>query len=164
MTFIRACQHIDNFTAGHETRLKRVGEQRLAYPDQHIEADNRLSWYLGRLDETYGDEAFYVHLSRDPDQVAQSYARRNSFGIMKALREGVLLGGEAELSAEDLARDYVHTVEANIRHFLRDKSRVLDVRLHRIHDDFARFWEAIGAEGDRQAALAEWSIRYNAST
>lgn len=164
MTFIRACQHIDNFTAGHETRLKRVGEQRLAYPDQHIEADNRLSWYLGRLDETYGDEAFYVHLSRDPDQVAQSYARRNSFGIMKTLREGVLLGGEAELSAEDLARDYVHTVEANIRHFLRDKSRVLDVRLHRIHDDFARFWEAIGAQGDRQAALAEWSIRYNAST
>ena len=49
-TFIKACQHIRNYTALHESRANRIAEQRLAYPRDHIEADNRLSWFLGRLD------------------------------------------------------------------------------------------------------------------
>jgi hypothetical protein len=43
-TFIRAYKHISNFTSGHETRARLLGEARLNYPDHHIEADNRLSW------------------------------------------------------------------------------------------------------------------------
>lgn len=162
-TFIRACERIDNYSAGHESRLKKIGEQRLAYPRNHIEADNRLSWYLGRLHERYGDDAFYVHLRRDMQQVAASYAKRRDFGIMKALREGVLLGGEEGQSDLELARDYVHTVDANIRHFLQDKTHVMRIELASVLDDFPRFWSAIGAQGDLQAALAEWNIRYNAS-
>ena len=53
-TWIRACTHIDNFSAGHETRSHLSGDARLDYPDRHIEADNRLSWLLGRLDRQYG--------------------------------------------------------------------------------------------------------------
>jgi len=44
---------------------------------------------------------------------------------------------------------------ANIKYFLRDKSRVMRVSVETIEDDFARFWDWIGAEGDRAAALAE---------
>lgn len=163
MTFIRACQHINNYSAAHESRLKLIGEQRLQYPPQHIEADNRLAWYLGRLEQAYGDRAFYVHLRRDLQATAVSYAKRRDFGLMKAFREGILLGGEAGQSDFDLAMDCMITVEANIRHFLENKTQKMDVWLETAAEDFPRFWQAIGAEGDLAAALAEWQVKYNAS-
>jgi hypothetical protein len=162
-TFIRACEHIDNYSAGHETRIHLAGASRLDYAQDHIEADNRLCWMLGRLDERYGDDAFYVHLYRDREATAGSFARRMDFGIMQAWREGVLLGGEETASPLELARDYVDSVEANIRLFLRDKSHCLEVRLEQAARDFAGFWGAIGARGDLEAALAEWQVRHNAS-
>lgn len=162
-TFIRACRHIENYTAAHESRLKKIGEQRLDYPPDHIEADNRLCWYLGRLDEKYGDEAFYVHLTRDPVATAASYAKRRDFGIIRAWREGVLLGGEQGQDDRALAQDCIDTMEANIRHFLRNKTRTLSVRLESVRQDFTDFWHAIDARGDLQDALAEWEIKYNAS-
>ena len=90
-TFIKACQHIDNYTASHESRIGIPGSARLEYPDQHIEADNRLSWFLGRLDREYGDNAFYVHLQREAEATRQSFARRSQYGIMRAYREGIYL-------------------------------------------------------------------------
>jgi hypothetical protein len=72
---IRAFAHATNYTAGHETRSDVV-DGRLDYPDAHIEADNRLAWFLGSLDRHYGDEPCYVHLSRDPADVAASFVRR----------------------------------------------------------------------------------------
>jgi len=161
-TFIRACAHIDNFSAGHESRIQLSGANRLAYPEQHIEADNRLCWLLGRLDRRFGRAAYYVHLRRDPQAVIASFAGRGDFGIMRAWREGVLLGGAGQ-DPEELAADYLETVEANIELFLRDKPHRMQVRLETVHRDFARFWEWIGARGDRAAALAEWRVRYNAS-
>ncbi|MEJ1383421.1 MAG: hypothetical protein RPV21_03475, partial [Candidatus Sedimenticola sp. (ex Thyasira tokunagai)] len=53
-TFIEACRHITNYSAAHESRIQLIGDRRLAYPQNHIEADNRLSWLLGRLEHTYG--------------------------------------------------------------------------------------------------------------
>ncbi|MCU7891439.1 MAG: hypothetical protein KZQ78_07430, partial [Candidatus Thiodiazotropha sp. (ex Ustalcina ferruginea)] len=93
-TFIQACQHITNFTAGHESRSTLTGEQRLAYPANHIEADNRLCWLLGHLDRQFGNNAIYVHLSRDRQGSANSFVKRADYGIMKAYREGLLLGGQ----------------------------------------------------------------------
>ena len=72
-TFIKACSHITNYSSAHESLSTRTGKQRLNYPENHIEADNRLSWLLGRLDNTYGDDAFYVHLNRNiEDTIASS--------------------------------------------------------------------------------------------
>ncbi|MCU0840610.1 MAG: hypothetical protein MUC79_02680 [Thiobacillaceae bacterium] len=162
-TFIQACRHITNFTAGHETRVRLIGAARLAYPDQHIEADNRLAWMLGRLDRVHGDNARYVHLRRDPLTTAASFARRAAFGIMKAYREGILLEGEPGQSAEEIALDYLDTVEANIDLFLRDKQQRMDFRLEHAKRDFRAFWAWIGAQGDLEQALAEWDRRHNAS-
>ncbi len=72
-TFIEACHHIANYTSAHESRSSLLGAERLAYPAQHIEADNRLSWLLGRLDAAYGDSAFYVHLQRNHPDTAASF-------------------------------------------------------------------------------------------
>ena len=161
-TFIRACRHIDNYSAAHESRLRLTGPQRLAYPADHIEADNRLSWLLGRLERAYGDDAFYVHLRRERDASARSFARRADFGIMQAYREGILLGGQGQ-DAEEIALDYLDTVESNIALFLDGKTRVMDFRLEHARQDFRRFWQAIDATGDLERALAEWDVRYNAS-
>ena len=163
MTFIQACKHIANFTALHESRLTYTGVQRLNYPENHIEADNRLSWILGRLDKQYGDKAFYVHLSRDINTTADSFARREAFGIMKAYKEGVLLGG-AEQTAQEIALDYIETVESNITLFLKDKTNKMDFKLESAKKDFEKFWDTIAAEGNLPAALSEWDINYNSSS
>lgn len=162
-TFIRACSHITNYTALHESRCGMVGNERLNYPINHIEADNRLSWFLGRLDRAYGDDAFYVHLSRERNTTAESFTRREEFGIMNAYRNGILLGLEGEPAARDIALDYLATVEANIACFLKDKSQQMAFQLEQAKGDFTTFWQRIGAEGDLDAALAEWDIRHNAS-
>jgi hypothetical protein len=162
-TFIRACSHITNYTALHESRCGMIGTERLNYPDNHIEADNRLSWFLGRLDQKYGDEAFYVHLSRERDATAESFARRSEFGIMQAYRNGILLELKGEPSAHELALDYLDTIESNIDYFLKDKNNTMEFKLELAQRDFTTFWQRIAAQGDLKAALTEWEQRYNAS-
>ena len=163
-TFIRACQHITNYTSAHESLLTETGSGRLDYADNHIEADNRLSWLLGRLDETFGDNAFYVHLSRNPGETADSFSRRIDFGILKAYEQGILLHSQHRLPARDIAMDYIETVESNIRLFLKDKSNTMDISLKTIKADFQQFWKRINARGDLEKALKELESNYNAST
>jgi hypothetical protein len=162
-TFIKACQHITNYTAAHESLLDRTGTQRLDYPDDHIEADNRLSWFLGRLDKKYADNAVYVHLKREPESVAASFSKRIDYGILKAYEQGVLLHNKHRQSAHDIALDYISTVETNIELFLKDKSKKIDVSVETVKTDFTRFWKMIGAEGNLEQALEEWTINYNSS-
>lgn len=162
-TFIKACQHMTNYSAGHESLLDRIGEQRLAYPDKHIEADNRLCWFLGRLDQRYGDTACYVHLSRNREDTADSFSKRIDFGIMQAYEQGILMHDDHHIAAHDLAHDYLDTVDSNIRCFLKDKSNTITVSLESIDTDFQAFWQHIGAQGDFQSAYDEWNRRYNAS-
>jgi hypothetical protein len=164
-TITRACSHITNYSSAHESLNSRVGADRLAYPDNHIEADNRLSWFLGRLDDAYGDSAFYVHLRRDDLATARSMLDRWNFGIMKAYRQTVLYAAaraNPEMDPVDICLDYCHTVNANIELFLRDKSRKMNFRMESYATDFPEFWQRIGATGDYDAALAEWGIKHNA--
>lgn len=164
-TFGRAVAHCSNFTSGQETRNHLIGPDRFAYPDHHIEIDNRLSWSLGKLDQTYGDAPFYVHLLRDPETVAQSFVTRHKYGMMKAWREGILakhFNRAPDTPLIDVARDLVETVTANITAFLKDKSKVRVVQVEQIDQDFPAFWTWIGATGDLGAAMAEWQVRHNA--
>ncbi|NOQ89978.1 MAG: hypothetical protein GQ549_03430 [Gammaproteobacteria bacterium] len=162
-TFTKACQHITNYTAAHESLLSQLGENRLSYPDQHIEVDNRLSWFLGRLDQHYGDNAFYVHLKREPEAVISSFSRRIDFGILKAYEQGILMHNQHRAQSEDIARDYVETVNTNINLFLKDKTQVIDVNLESIEQGFTEFWSRIKAQGKLDEALKEWGTSYNAS-
>ena len=160
-TFVKACNHVTNYSAGHETRARLVGAAKFAYPADHIEADNRLSWHLGRLEAAFGDDAFYVHLHRDRAAVIASYAQRWAAvgGIMPAYRNGVLRAGPNSRLAT--AEDFVATVEANITRFLRDKSKTMSVAAEEAADWFPTFWQRIGAAGDIERAMAEWTHRHN---
>ena len=162
-TFIKACEHITNFSAGHETRSRLLGAARLAFPANHIEADNRLSWFLGRLHGKYGDNAFYVHLRRSDADTARSFANRYDNGIMVAYRNGILKGVSQSADPLEVSLDYCDTVNRNVEHFLEDKSDQMAFTLENAKKDFRRFWLRIGAEGDLEAALGEWDVAYNST-
>lgn len=162
-TIIKACQHITNYTCAHESRSGIIGQEHFDYPKNHIEADNRLSWLLGRLDRTYGDDAFYVHLKRDDSETAHSFTKRHSSGIIKAYRADILMGLPVEIPPMSVALDYCDTVNSNIELFLKDKNQKMEIRLDVIDEGFVKFWQAIGAEGDIDAALEEFKTCYNVS-
>lgn len=162
VTITRACDHISNYTNSHESRSQMYGEERLNYPENHIEIDNRLSWLLGRLDEKYGDDAFYVHLKRDENATAASFVKRYRKGIMKGYQK-ILHGLPWNADKHAVALDYCHTVNSNIATFLKTKSKTMQMDIENGKEDFARLWGLIGAEGDQEKALSEFEIRHNAS-
>jgi hypothetical protein len=164
LTFAEACRHITNYTSGHETRVGLVGADRLAYPDRHIEVDDRLAWLLGRLEDAYGDDAFYVHLRRDEQATAASRARRWNKPLMRAYRNGILWDVSPDVGRVALALDLNHTVTRNIELFLRDKSHTMRIDIEAAARTFPEFWSRIGAEGDLQAALEELRARHHLGT
>ncbi len=163
-TFIRACSHITNFSSAHESRTHLLGPERFNYPDNHIEADNRLSWLLGRLDKFYGNDAFYVHLKRNARDTATSFVRRYSGGIIKAYRgNGILMRLPEQSDPMSVCLDYCDTVNSNIESFLKDKSKKMEFSLEQAKEDFPQFCDWIGAELNMDTALLEFNIRYNSS-
>jgi len=162
-TFIKACEHITNFTAGHETRCRLVGEDRLAFAPNHIEADNRLSWILGRLDRRFGNHAYYVHLHRSEKATAKSFVNRFHSGIMRSYTRGVLMTPESRYSQMEIAHDYCQTIASNIELFLKDKTHTMSFSLENAEENFRQFWQWIAAEGDLEAALSEWRTSHNAT-
>ena len=164
VTFTRACEHATNFTAGHESRVKLLGEERLNFPANHIEADNRLAWLLGRLDARFGRDACYVHLRRDREQCARSHNRRwERGGMMHAYARALLRRRERRERHLDVCHDYLLTVEQNIELFLKDKPHRMEVQLEDLPETFPTFWRWIGAEGDLDAALRELETLHNAA-
>lgn len=164
LTFAEACRHATNFSSGHETRVGLVGTARLAYPDQHIEIDNRLAWFTGRLEAAFGDTAYYVHLRRDDEATAASHVKRWNKPAVRAYRNGILWDVDPEIERMELARDLNHTMNSNIELFLRDKSKTMRIDIERATDVFPAFWQAIGAEGNLAAAVAEFGTRHHAGT
>jgi len=159
---------MENYTSGHETRSRLLGDNRFEYPDNHIEADNRLSWFTGILDEKFGDNALYIHLVRDENEIAKSYLRRFKSGrsIVNHFAEGILMlekGNIDSKTEQRVANMYVHTVNSNIEHFLKDKTNTVTISLKNIKSDFRDLWKQIGAKGNLNRALAEFDIRHNKS-
>ena len=62
-----------------------------------------------------------------------------------------------------VAIDYCHTVNENISFFLRDKNQKMEFNLESYKKDFLEFWKRIGAKGDFEAAISEFSVKHNAS-
>jgi len=159
-TFVRACAHFTNYTAGHETRSRDLGPARLDYPSGHIEADNRLAWFLGRLEQRYGDDAFYVHLKRTPEKVAESYDQRwdHRFSLISGYNRSILMKTDFN---RGVALDMVDTITANIDVFLESKSQVIKIDIDAPQEGFDEFAKRIGAQGDISAALEEFKVTHN---
>lgn len=163
-TFARACDHIQNYSTSHERKIDKL-YKRVEYPDKHIEVDNRLSWFLGRLDKKYGDDAYYVHMKRDKMETAKSFSSQYERGIIKAYKKQILWRVDERSLADplDVCKHYCDTINENINSFLNDKTNKMVFQLESSKDDFKNFWKQIGAEGNLVDALQEWDKKYNAS-
>lgn len=183
-TFAAAAAHATNFTAAHESRIN-VLQGRLDYPDQHIEVDNRLSWFTGSLARAYPD-AFYVHLSRDKNATVDSYLRRFRDGwpltgrlrtdLVRAFRQQRKLSITDGFAHSILYRDapwpksetrdvvqlMVETMNDNIENFLIGRDH-MSIDIDSAAESFPRFWREIGAEGDLNSALSTFGVRHNAT-
>jgi hypothetical protein len=141
-----------------------IGPERFDYPEDHVEADNRLSWFLGELGRRHPD-AYYVHLRRDRQATAESYAARANApfraSMYRAFAHGIVMSTEDWSDAVEVAGFYVDTVTANIEAFLEGR-RSETMWLERAGDAFPGFLDRIGAEGDLDASVAEWQVRHNA--
>ena len=107
-----------------------------------------------------------MHLTRDPEAVAASFAARAGQGILRAYRTDILARSRARAPGRPLieeCRDYVATVTANIEAYLAGKSHVLPMALETIEDDFETFADWIGCGGDLTAARQAIRIRHNAT-
>lgn len=161
-TFIEACKHIENFTSSHESKFGVIGPKKMDYPVNHVEADNRITWVLGRLEKAYGDNAFYVHLKRDKDKVVSSLLKRYGTGIINAYARHIVTAYHNNDPVE-ICQDYYETVNSNIEAFLANKTNKMDFNLENAQSDFRLFWSKIGAVGDINKALDEWIVKYNSS-
>ena len=163
VTFAKACEHFSNFTSGHETRVTKLGDDRTDFPSGHIEVDNRLAWFLGRLQAKYGDRAFYVHLTRDEAEVGASYDRRwhHHGSLIQAFDQGVM---RHELPHEHAGGELARTINENIRSFLRDKPHQMTIDIRDIQKRFPEFIERVGAAGDLETAIAEFDNQHNATS
>ena len=182
-TFARACDHITNFSSGHETNIAAI-DDRLRYPDQHIEVDSRLAWFLGELGATYPEAVVYVHLLRDDDAVVRSYMKRvpdvwsrrgrvvdswrratgrRRLTIGDAFSHGIIM--RQRLNVGELERALhvmVQTINSNIVEFLRNRPHIT-ITIADPEAPFRRFWSLIDARGDLTQAIDEFTVRYNAS-
>jgi hypothetical protein len=88
--------------------------------------------------------------------------------MLFAFASGILQHGSRapdldEQARYEIALQYWDTVNDNIELFLRDKPHQMTMWLHDINDPFRLYWKQIGAQGDLEAALAEWNVRHNAT-
>lgn len=165
-SFIKACEHITNFTASHESRSHLVGKPRFHFPENHIEGDNRLSWQLGELENTFGKNAYYVHLKRDKHAVVKSFMNRFLLpkSMIYAYANAIKKQPPETLDREQkyaICLDYVETVNTNIEVFLKDKPGQMTIELKDFKSDFKAFCKAIEADCDIEKALKEFELKHN---
>jgi hypothetical protein len=100
-------------------------------------------------------------------ETTRSYASRTwRGGIVRAYAEGIILHKPDEAtgySVEEYALDMIDVITANIRHFLKDKSKTMLFPLHRAKELWPVFWRLVRAEGDFEGSLKTWDERHNPS-
>jgi len=163
--FSEACQYATNYTAAHESNVGKMSCARVEYPENHIEIDNRLVWFLPLLEEKYGDNAIYVYLKRDKDLIARSYEERwyLTISIVKAYGYGILMFPRIKKKERyAVCRDYVELSDKLIESFLARQKKVVDVDLGKIKNgEFQKFWNFAGVKGDFELAMKEWDKSHN---
>lgn len=164
-TFAQAASHLPGWTADHETRVSLPLADRVDYPEHHIEADNRLLFYLPQLETRFGDDALYVYLVRDPEKIAQSYAKRwhLTVSVVRAYTHGLRM--IPRVSEDDVlshCRDFVAYADQTFRAFLDRQTNVQFFDIEDAETEFTAFARHLGLDAP-EAALAVWRETHNAN-
>jgi hypothetical protein len=154
-TFARACEHLTNYSVSHNTIREGAGfdhkMRALESKDNHIEVDDRFLW-------------------RDPAKVVRSYTKPRRLHLQGSLLNTFyhgILGTPVEkrkvsvADAEKAGALCVEVINKNIEHFLAGKPHQIFIDIDHPAEKFRRFLEEIGAEGDVDAAVAEFETIYD---
>jgi hypothetical protein len=158
-TLYKACRHIKNYTCGHESNRKKWYS--LEYPDNHIEIDNRLSWFKPELEKNY-PTAMFVHLTRNTPDVINSFKKRSDRGIIKSFIEGVLQSKEENMSDLEIELSIIRYIQCINKMCTSGRVPFLfDIKKY--YCFFPQFCEWINANVDMNKALKEFETHYNKS-
>lgn len=145
-TISMAFSSIDDFTSGHESRVNFLGEERVDYPDNHFECDNRLVWFLPRLTEKYGESGVLVIVNRNRSEIAKSYNYRwGGIGIMRAYSQGILMRRLNENNFE-VCRDYVNNVYEHLDFIKKDWIKVINLDINNPKQGISEILTEVGKE------------------
>ena len=116
----------------------------------------------------YGDDAFYLKLTRNKEKIVNSYLKRKSLnqGILPAFAINIFQQKKWSVSSagyEWAANHYVNTVYDNIDFFLKNKSNFMELDIDSPMESFTKFWQKIEAKGNIENALKEFDKKYNSS-
>lgn len=130
-TFANAFQCIEGYTSLHESQVQRLGEDRIAYPENHLEFDNRLVFFLADLTQKYATSGgVLVIVHRDHHLVAKSYNQRwSKINIMKAWSQGVHLRDLSQ-NTFDVALDFVKYCYRQLDYFKPEWQHVVEIDLN----------------------------------
>ena len=153
VTLAKACEHLDNFTVGHE----EINED-LEYPDNHIAINPQFSIVLDELVAKYPD-AVYVYLERCTDDTAKSFQDLDNGSWL--IHWQALYNTVFPLPTFRAAKAWVRMSKLLITSTL--PSDYIKINLATIKGDFLKFVGAIGGQGNIIAALAELDVKHNAN-
>lgn len=162
--FVAACKHLPNYSASHESRVTEPFATRVTYPDHHIEADNRLLFFLPQLEQRFGDNALYVYMVRDAEKVAASYAKRwfLTISVVRAYTHGLRMIPRINRAQRmDACRDFVAYADATFRLFLSRQRHVVFFDIEHAQRDFAAFAKHLGIDPVPEQARAQWQQIHN---
>lgn len=124
-----ALNEVADYTSSHESRVNELGSERISYPENHIECDNRLTWFLPRLTPKYKDKGILVVIKRDVKSIAKSYNQRwQRIYMMKAYSQGILLRDLKDNNL-DVCEDYVNNVYEQISYHSIAWKNVIEIDL-----------------------------------
>ena len=157
VSFHEACKFITNFGTGHESRSPR-----LEYPRDWIEVSPHLRCCITTLCHRY-PFAKWVHLIREPQACIESLAALDHGEVMQAY--GVLFPSIMDSEQpNDIAYRYYwsenDSIAVQLKSLVTYENR-MTLNLETIKDQWHWFWQWIKADGDLQASLNSWDVRYN---
>lgn len=154
VSFRVACSFMTNYTTGHETKCGL-----LEYPDNFIEVNPHLRCCVAHVANKYPD-ALWVHLLRKPETCIPSLAALDHGAIMRAYASlyGSVMPSE---NIADIAYRYYWAETDAIRSHLKSVAKSHTMHLETIQDEWAHFWNLIGAEGNYAASLHSWGTPHN---
>jgi len=137
---------VDGFTSLHESRVNFLGDERVDYPSNHFECDNRLVWFLPRLTKKYSQTSILVIVNREKLKIASSYNQRwGGIGIMRAYSQGILMRHLKDNNL-DVCMDYVDNVYEQLEFVKGSWAKVISLDLDNPKEGVVEILNEIGKE------------------
>lgn len=158
----KAFSNVSDYTCAHESRVGFFNDQRINYPDNHIELDNRLSFYLPQLTRKYSKKnSLLVIVNRDRNSIAKSYNKRwRKINIMKAFSQGIHMN-DLQSNNIDVCLAYVNYIYETIDYFKPQWDNVLEIEFSDLNFGIEQILKKINKINDLENVLEEMKNKSN---